>query len=168
MRSAYFLGDKRFEVRETASVPLSKDDVLVKVAACGVCGTDVHIFHGEEGSTAVTPPVVLGHEFSGVVEAVGSGVTLLKAGDHVAVDPNIYCGQCQYCRAGKKQMCRDLQAIGVNRDGGFAEYCVCPEAQCFKLDPQVPLLHGSWQNLCPAVCTALTGRKYGREIRYAS
>lgn len=143
MSGIYFLGDKRFEVRETKPKALAKGDVLVKVAACGICGTDVHIYNGEEGSAAVTPPVVLGHEFSGIVEAVGSAVTSLKAGDHVSVDPNIYCGQCCFCRIGKKQLCENLQAIGVNRDGGFAEYCVCPETQCFKLNVQVPLEHGA-------------------------
>jgi len=143
MSSIYFLGDKRFEVRENKPKALAKDEVLVKVAACGICGTDVHIYHGEEGSAAVTPPVVLGHEFSGIVEAVGGGVTSLKAGDHVSVDPNIYCGQCCYCRKGKKQLCENLQAIGVNRDGGFAEYCICPESQCFKLDVRVPLEYGA-------------------------
>lgn len=143
MHGAYFMGNHRFETRHVQFGPLGENEVLVKIGACGVCGTDVHIFHGEKGSANVTPPVVLGHEFAGVVEAAGSGVKSLKKGDHVAVDPNIYCGQCHYCRSGKKQMCENLQAIGVTRDGGFAEYCLCPEAQCFAMRPDIPLAHGA-------------------------
>ena len=129
MRSNYFLGDGQFEVRQEPIPPLGERDVLVKVAACGVCGTDVHIYHGDKGSADVKPPVVLGHELAGVVERVGSQVTSVRVGDHVTVDPNIYCGKCHYCQIGKKQLCSNLYAIGVNRNGGFAEYCAAPETQ---------------------------------------
>lgn len=81
----------------------------------------------------MTPPVVLGHEFAGVVAKVGEEVTSFKPGDHVAMDPNMYCGQCVPCRVGKKQECEHLFALGVNVNGGFAEYAVCPETQCFKV-----------------------------------
>ena len=143
MLGMYFLGDRKFELREMTFGEPAPHDVLIKVGACGVCGTDVHIYYGEKGSAEVTPPVVLGHEFAGVVEAVGKGVTSLKVGDHVTVDPNIYCGECEFCRAGKKQLCERLLAIGVTRDGGFAQYCSCPEAQCFLLDKDIPLSHGA-------------------------
>ena len=79
MKGSYFLGadsTPKFEIRDMRFDQLGPEDVLVKVHACGVCGTDVHIYHGEEGSAPVTPPVVLGHEFSGVVEKIGSQVTL--------------------------------------------------------------------------------------------
>ena len=113
--------------------PLGPHDVLVNNKACGICGTDVHIYHGEKGSADVTPPVVLGHEFAGVVAEVGSEVTSVKPGDHVAMDPNMYCNECMPCRMGKKQECEHLFALGVNVNGGFAEYAVCPETQCFKV-----------------------------------
>ena len=113
--------------------PLGPRDVLVNNKACGICGTDVHIYHGEKGSADVTPPVVLGHEFAGVVVEVGSEVTAVRPGDHVALDPNMYCGQCMPCRMGKKQECGHLFALGVNVNGGFAEYALCPETQCFKV-----------------------------------
>lgn len=138
MKGSYFLGNKTFEVREHEIPVLGPKDVLVRNMAAGVCGTDVHIYHGEEGSAAVTPPVVLGHEYSGLVEAVGSDVTGIQVGDHVTIDPNIYCGQCPHCRVGKKQLCLNMVAIGVNFNGGFAEYCVVPEGQCFKLNPDLP------------------------------
>ena len=117
---------------------------------CGVCGTDVHIFHGEPGSADVNPPVVLGHEYSGEVVEVGEGVTALKPGDHVTVDPNIYCGECVYCRNGKKQLCETMQAVGVTRDGGFGEYSLVPAAQAFKLGDSVPYEAGAMAE--PVAC----------------
>ncbi len=143
MKATYFLGEKKFEVRELPVPEVQETDVLIRVAACGICGTDVHIYHGSKGSTDVKPPVVLGHEFAGTVEKVGDKVTSVKPGDHVTVDPNRYCGTCHFCQIGKKQMCENLYAIGVNRDGGFAEYCLVPESQCYQLDKQVPLKYGA-------------------------
>ena len=137
----FFLGadhDPKFEVREMSVSALEPNEVLVKVMSAGICGTDVHIYHGEKGSAEVTPPVVLGHEFAGIVEAVGEAVTLVKPGDHVTLDPNMYCGKCRGCRMGRKQNCENLYALGVNTNGGFAEYCLCPDTQCFRLDPAVP------------------------------
>ena len=143
MKASYFLGDKKFEVRDLPLPEIGEQDVLVRVAACGVCGTDVHIYHGSKGSTDVKPPVVLGHELAGEVEKIRSQVTTVKPGDHVTIDPNIYCGKCHFCQIGKKQMCQNLYAIGVNRDGGFAQYCVAPETQCYQLDKEVPLKYGA-------------------------
>ena len=143
MKASYFLGDKKFEVRDLPLPEIGEQDVLVRVAACGVCGTDVHIYHGSKGSTDVKPPVVLGHELAGEVEKIGSQVTTVKPGDHVTIDPNIYCGKCHFCQIGKKQMCQNLYAIRVNRDGGFAQYCVAPETQCYQLDKEVPLKYGA-------------------------
>lgn len=140
MRGTYFVGadaSPKFEVREMEFGPLGPYDVLVRNKSCGVCGTDVHIYHGEAGSAEVNPPVVLGHEYSGIVEKVGAEVTLVKPGDHVALDPNMYCGKCMPCRMGKKQNCEHLFALGVNVNGGFAEYSVCPESQCFKVNDDV-------------------------------
>ena len=143
MKGTFFLGHGEFETREMAEHDLVSDEVLVKVAACGVCGTDVHIYHGEKGSAEVKPPVVLGHEISGIVEKTGCGVTRVKAGDHVALDPNMYCGSCHFCRIGKKQLCENLHAIGVNCNGGFADFVYAPESQCFVLNDDIPLDEGA-------------------------
>ena len=143
MKGAFFLGNREFEVRDMEKRPLAADEVRIRVMACGVCGTDVHIYHGEAGSAEVTPPVVLGHEYAGIVEEVGADVKGLAPGDHVAVDPNIYCGACTPCRDGKKQFCEHLQALGVTRDGGFAQYSAAPAAQCFKLAPELPFEAGA-------------------------
>ncbi len=143
MKSNFFLGNHQFEVRDMQFGVPGPRDVLIRNMAAGVCGTDVHIYHGEEGSAAVAPPVVLGHEYAGIVEAVGCDVTAVQVGDHVTVDPNMYCGQCPYCRAGKKQLCRGMVAVGVNFNGGFAEYSMVPEGQCFRLAPEVPFEVGA-------------------------
>lgn len=140
MRGTFFLGadsTPKFEVREMTFGPLGPHEVLVENRACGVCGTDVHIYHGEKGSAEVVPPVVLGHEFAGIVTAVGAEVDNVKAGDHVTLDPNQYCGKCMPCRMGRKQNCENLFALGVNVNGGFAEYAICPDTQCYKVDPEM-------------------------------
>lgn len=146
MKGTFFLGaenEPKFEVRTMEFGELGPDDVLVKNKACGVCGTDVHIYHGEKGSADVNPPVVLGHEFSGIVEKVGSNVKNVKPGDHVALDPNMYCNECMPCRMGKKQNCENLFALGVNVNGGFAQYSVCPSTQCFKMNDDIPFEHAA-------------------------
>lgn len=139
----YFLGAGRFEVRNRETAPLRPTEVRIRNMAAGVCGTDVHIYHGEEGSAAVTPPVILGHEYAGEVVETGAEVTAVAVGDHVTVDPNIYCGMCDACRNGKKQHCANLVAVGVNLDGGFAQYSVVPQQQCYKLAPHVPFEVGA-------------------------
>ena len=159
MRGTYFLGNGAFETRDIPEHPLAPREVLIQVAACGVCGTDVHIYHGDKGSAEVIPPVVLGHELSGTVAAVGAAVKTLHVGDHVAVDPNCYCGECHYCRRGKKQLCTNLHAIGVNENGGFADFCYAPEAQCFLLDPELPLEYGAMAE--PLAC-CLHGARHRR------
>jgi 2-desacetyl-2-hydroxyethyl bacteriochlorophyllide A dehydrogenase len=113
---------------------LGEDDVLVSVEACGVCGTDVHIV---EGTSRSTPPVVLGHEFAGQIVAVGNKVKGLEAGQRVAVDPNISCGVCYYCRRGLIHLCSHLQALGVDIDGGMAEYCLVPARQAYVLPAEM-------------------------------
>lgn len=150
MKKAVFKGKKTI-ISEKTSIPEIKDDeILVKIMAAGICGTDVHIFEGEEGSAKVSPPVVLGHEFSGVVEKTGADVTTLGVGDKVTADPNIYCGKCYFCRTGKKHLCYNIQALGVTMDGGFAQYCAVPEKQAIKLDDNVDFEDGAFAE--PLAC----------------
>ncbi|MBU7600760.1 zinc-dependent alcohol dehydrogenase family protein [Streptomyces sp. P38-E01] len=111
-------------------------EVVVKVASCGLCGTDLHIMEGE---FAPTLPVVPGHEFAGEVAAVGTGVTELAVGDRVAVDPSLYCHECRYCREGHNNLCDRWNAIGVTTAGGAAEYAVAPVANCVRLPDHVGL-----------------------------
>ena len=143
MKASVFVEKNKIEVCEVTLPPLGDNDVLIKVMACGVCGTDIHVFNGEAGSADVTPPVVLGHEFSGVIEQIGSKVEIVAVGDRVTVDPNMYCGVCKHCRTGKKQMCGSMKAIGVTQDGGFAEYCVVPASQAVKMAPDTDFEAGA-------------------------
>ena len=138
MKASRFLGNKTFAVTDLPTPHVGPGELVLRNQVCGVCGTDVHIYHGEPGSADVNPPVVLGHEYSGEVVEVGEGVTGFAVGDHVTVDPNIYCGHCAYCQNGKKQLCPSMEAIGVTRDGGFAQYSRIPASQAFKLEPTVP------------------------------
>ncbi|MFD7877102.1 zinc-dependent alcohol dehydrogenase family protein [Streptomyces sp. NPDC059766] len=108
--------------------------VVIEVAACGLCGTDLHILQGE---FAPTLPIVPGHEFAGEIVALGSGVGGLEVGDRVAVDPSLYCHECHYCRIGRGNMCERWNAIGVSVPGGAAEYTVAPAANCVKLPDHV-------------------------------
>ena len=150
MKAAVFLGNKTFRLEDRPLPDCAPGQVLIRNWAAGVCGTDVHIFHGEPGSADVNPPVVLGHEYAGEVVAVGEGVADLKPGDHVAVDPNIYCGACAPCRTGKKQLCPHMEAVGVTMDGGFAEYSLVPYRQAIRVDSSVPFEHAAMME--PLAC----------------
>ncbi|MEV1021689.1 zinc-dependent alcohol dehydrogenase family protein [Streptomyces sp. NPDC050264] len=109
-------------------------DVVVEVAACGLCGTDLHIRQGE---FAPTLPVVPGHEFAGTVAEVGSAVTEVRVGDRVAVDPSLHCHECRFCRAGRGNLCERWAAIGVTTAGGAAQYALAPVANCVRLPDHV-------------------------------
>jgi 2-desacetyl-2-hydroxyethyl bacteriochlorophyllide A dehydrogenase len=109
-------------------------DVVVRVAACGLCGTDLHILQGE---FAPTLPIIPGHEFAGEIVGLGADVTELALGDLVAVDPSLYCHECHYCRIGRGNLCERWNAIGVSKPGGAAEYAVAPVANCVKLPEHI-------------------------------
>lgn len=139
MKAAVFYGKHDIRIEERDIRLPKNDEVVVKVAYCGICGTDVHIYNGDEGSAEVTPPIVLGHEFSGIVREVGAEVKNVQPGDHVAIDPNFYCGWCYYCLSAKEHFCSGMRAIGVSEDGGFAEYCTVSSKSLVKLPPDIPL-----------------------------
>lgn len=107
------------------------DQVLVKIKAAGICGSDVGIYHGT--NAAATYPRVIGHEMVGVIEAVGSAVTNRKVGDRVIIDQVTACGHCYACRKGRPNVCGNLQVRGVHLDGGYREYMVVPEKDCYLL-----------------------------------
>jgi L-iditol 2-dehydrogenase len=127
------------------------DELLVRIEACGICGTDRHLFRGEFPSS---PPVTLGHEFAGLVEAVGSDVAEFRPGMRITGDPNIACGRCPECQRGRVNLCRNLQAIGIHRDGGFAEYVIVPRKQAFELPAGLDPLHGTF---CEPLACCLHG-----------
>ena len=109
---------------------LKEDEVLIKVMACGICGTDIHIFRGKYIGDY---PIVPGHEFSGIVEKVGPNVSRLAAGDRVAVEPNISCDNCRNCLNNRQNFCENWQALGVTLQGGMAQYVIAPEKAVFNI-----------------------------------
>jgi threonine dehydrogenase-like Zn-dependent dehydrogenase len=135
---AFVIKDVGKLVLEERCIPHVKDpdDVLLKIRNIGICGSDVKII---EGKHHFKPDTVLGHEFCGEVVEVGSHVHHVKLGDRVAVDNNIRCGFCSFCRMGLTSQCVDIKtsALGVMRDGGYAEYCLVPEKQCFVLPHEI-------------------------------
>lgn len=121
-------------------------DVLVRVAACGICGSDVHGYDGSTGRRI--PPLVMGHEAAGVVESVGLEVARFKSGDRVTFDSTVSCGQCDYCRAGRINLCDRREVLGVScgdyrRYGAFAEFVAVPEQIVYALPDAVPLEHAA-------------------------
>ena len=134
MKAAVITGVGSVEVTTVDDPSCGPREVVVDVAACGLCGTDLHILQGE---FAPTLPVVPGHEFAGTIVEIGSQVDELVVGDRVAVDPSLYCHECRYCRAGKNNLCERWAAIGVTTSGGAAEFAVAPVANCVKLPDHV-------------------------------
>ena len=128
------------EVREVEVPAVGDGDILVKVAAAGICGSDVHYYQWTRGSEIVRVPVILGHEFSGEVVEVGSGVTGVAVGDRICAPPGMACGACPQCRSGRSDRCGAMLGPGIRSDGFFAEYGrLTAAAQVFKLPPQVSL-----------------------------
>lgn len=146
MKGLMLVGANRFEVREVPRPTIGADEVLVEVKACGICGSDVH---GMDGSTGRRqPPVIMGHEASGVVAEVGDAVTRWRPGDRVTFDSTVYCGQCDYCRRGEINLCDHRQVLGVSceefkREGALAEYVAVPERIVVGLPDEVSFEHAA-------------------------
>ncbi|HEV2888677.1 MAG TPA: zinc-dependent alcohol dehydrogenase family protein [Jatrophihabitans sp.] len=136
MKAAVITGVGTCEVTDVPDPEPGPRQVVVQVAACGICGTDLHILQGE---FAPRLPIVPGHEFAGTIAATGAEVTGLRVGDRVAVDPSLFCYECYYCRRGRNNLCENWNAIGVSQPGGAAEYALAPMANCVLLPDSVQL-----------------------------
>jgi len=138
MKAAVFeaLGELKLK---TVPIPQIKnnDEVLLKVEAASICGTDMHILHVPPGAPA-NVGTILGHEYIGEIIETGSDVSNFSVGDRVVLDPNISCGRCYYCSIGKTNMCENVTVLGIFIDGGFAEYNVAPAKALFKISKDVP------------------------------
>ena len=115
-------------------------ELLISIAACGICGSDVHGYDGSSGRRI--PPLVMGHEAAGIVAEVGTDVRQFSVGDRVTFDSTVYCGDCEYCRAGEVNLCDNRQVVGVScgdyrRHGAFAEYVVVPERIVYRLPEEL-------------------------------
>ena len=117
---------------------IGPNDLLIRIRRTAICGTDVHIYNWDDWSRRTVPvPMVVGHEFAGVVAAVGGAVEGFKVGERVSGEGHITCGHCRNCRAGKRHLCRNTIGVGVNRPGCFAEYLSIPACNAFKLPDSV-------------------------------
>ncbi len=128
---------KKLTIEEISNPSLKDDEVLIKVMAAGVCGTDLHLYEGEGGATDSVLPMILGHEYSGIIEKVGSNVNDFKVGDRVCIDPNLYCGECFQCKSGNVHYCLNPQAYGVTLFGGFAQYSILNKKILYKIPDSV-------------------------------
>lgn len=137
MKAAVFYGKHDLRVEEIERPVPEEGQILIRVEACGICGTDIHIFEGDEGAAPSPAGTVLGHEFSGTVVETGPSVKRIKAGDRVCADPNKLCGECYYCKSGLGHFCENMVGIGTTVNGGFAQYCVIPEEQAYPFSDKV-------------------------------
>ena len=137
MKAAVFYKKDDLRIEELPVPAVGADEVLIRVRACGICGTDMHIFDGDEGAAPTPAGTVLGHEFAGEVVAIGDCVSAVKIGDRVCVDPNKLCNECAYCRGCVGHFCEHMIGIGTTVHGGFAEYCVVPQSQVYPFSERI-------------------------------
>ncbi|MGB2668962.1 MAG: L-threonine 3-dehydrogenase [Candidatus Acidiferrum sp.] len=152
---------------ENVAVPsVGPTDVLVRVEATSICGTDLHIYGWDRWSQGrIKPPVTLGHEFCGVIERVGEEVSAVHAGDFVSAEMHLNCGHCHQCRLGQAHICQNLRIIGIDLDGAFAGFVKIPATNIWKLDPAIPEHYGAILDpLGNAVHTVLAGAISGQTV----
>jgi len=139
----YALGEGNVELRDVSEPTPGSDEVKIEVKAAGICGSDLHIYHGDI-KLLLRPPVIMGHEFSGVITEVGPNVSEWKAGDRVTSETSAQvCGECIPCRTGNYNVCAQKRLIGYWFNGAFARYCVVPERLVHRLPDNVSLLSGA-------------------------
>ncbi|WP_017571283.1 zinc-dependent alcohol dehydrogenase family protein [Nocardiopsis halotolerans] len=160
MRAAIITEPGSLAVGDRPDPEPAPDGVVVRVGACGICGTDLHIADGEFPPSPY--PLVPGHEFAGTVTAVGDRAPGgLRPGDRVAVDPSLFCGHCGYCRAGRGNLCANWGAIGDTVDGAFAEYVAVPAANCYRIPDSMSMREGALVE--PLSCAVHGVRRIGVE-----
>jgi len=146
MRALVLSEYKRLEVRSVPEPAVGEGHVLVRVKACGICGSDVHGYDGSSGRRL--PPLVMGHEASGVVERAGAAVTGLRAGDRVTFDSTVSCGRCERCRLGQTNLCDTRRVLGVScaeykQDGAYAEYVAVPQHTVYGIPDSLSFEHAA-------------------------
>src|ERR1700689_2916051 len=137
---------KKLDVVDMPKPQPGEEELLIRIQACGICGSDVHGYDGSTGRRL--PPIVMGHEAAGVVQSVGRGVTGFAADDRVTFDSTVYCGMCFYCKRGEVNLCDDREVVGVStplfkRMGAFAEYVTVPARIAYKLPEGMPYAHAA-------------------------
>ncbi len=140
MKSLVKTGPGKGLALEKAQRPeIGAADVLIKVKKAAICGTDLHIYNWDKWAARTIPtPMVIGHEYVGVIEAVGRDVTALSVGQRVSGEGHIVCGFCRNCRAGRAHLCRNTKGVGVNRSGAFADYIAIPASNAYPIPDSIP------------------------------
>ena len=152
---------------EDVSIPeYGTNDVRIKITHTAICGSDLHIYKWDEWAQRTVPtPLVTGHEFCGIVEEIGPGVTHYKPGDRVSGEGHITCGYCRNCRAGKRHLCHKTVGVGIQRDGAFAEYLVIPESNVWPIHEDIPSEIAAFLDpFGNAVHTALSYEMVGEDV----
>lgn len=154
------------EIRVVAVPQIGPRDVLVRVRAASICGTDLHIYRWDRWSERrIHPPLVFGHEFCGVVERIGAEVRTVREGDFVSAEMHVACGRCYQCRTGQSHICKEARIIGIDADGCFADFVKIPEANVWKVDPAIPVDYAAILDpLGNAVHTVLAGEVAGLSV----
>ncbi|HEY1468274.1 MAG TPA: L-threonine 3-dehydrogenase [Candidatus Acidoferrum sp.] len=157
---------KGLEIQKVPVPSIGALDVLVRVSATSICGTDLHIYGWDRWSQGrIKPPVTLGHEFCGIVERVGEDVSAVKPGDFVSAEMHVNCGHCHQCRLGEAHICQNLKIIGIDLDGAFAEFVKIPATNIWKLDTAIPEHYAAILDpLGNAVHTVLAGAIAGQTV----
>ncbi|NVL93223.1 MAG: galactitol-1-phosphate 5-dehydrogenase [Desulfobacterales bacterium] len=131
MKAAIWYGGKDIRIEEVPKPDLGPNDILVKVKAAGICGSDLHAYEGISKRRA--PPLIMGHEIAGEIAEIGRDVKGLQEGDKVVIQPVLPCGECEQCRSGNENICRNIRFLGLHVPGGFAEYVKAPAEKCYTL-----------------------------------
>lgn len=167
MRAIVKAEPKRGARLQTVAVPeIGPRDVLVRVRAASICGTDLHIYLWDRwAARRIHPPLVFGHEFCGVVEKIGDEVATIRLGEFVSAEMHVACGLCHQCRTGQRHICQKVRIIGIDADGCFAEFVKIPEANIWKIDPAIPADYAAVLDpLGNAVHTVLAGDIAGQSV----
>jgi len=139
----YSKGPGNMEIREVPEPKPGPGEVKIEVKAAGICGSDIHIYH-DTIAIPLNPPVITGHEFSGVVNAIGEGVTSCKVGDRVTSETAIsYCGQCSYCKTGRYNLCNERKTLGYWHNGAFAKFTIVPQDKIHLLPKKISFIEGA-------------------------
>jgi L-iditol 2-dehydrogenase len=146
MKSMMLTDLKKLEIQDSPIPHFSKNEVLIRVKACGICGSDVHGYDGSSGRRI--PPLIMGHEAAGLIEECGAEVSGFSKGDRVTFDSTVYCGKCSYCKKGQVNLCDNRMVLGVScedyrRHGAFAEFVAVPSHIIYKLPDTFPFEHAA-------------------------
>ncbi|MHA1792747.1 MAG: zinc-dependent alcohol dehydrogenase family protein [Promethearchaeota archaeon] len=142
MKAVIIKGKRDLEVKDLDVPKIKAGEVLVKVKASGICGTDVHVYEDEVPLAKL--PVVPGHEFSGIIEKVGEQINDFTEGDRIAIEPNLFCGHCHFCRNAKKHFCENWGAIGLTQNGGFEEFVAVPRQALYRMENNLSFTVGAF------------------------